>query len=693
MIEHQQLRWFRTTLLGRTPGWSPPAAAVGPWRPVRVERRVGVAVDDVHLRAQARGAGGRRRGRVPAARARRGADRARRARGRARRRRAPRRSRRRRARRDAWSGAARSAAPSSAGGRTRTASPRCYDARLIVARDDGRPSSVSSSARSASASSCARSGVRAAASTARRCSAAAPAGRRSTSSACAADRASLDAALATGARRRHEHAARRRHRWSTRATTSTTSATSWAFWSGRTSCSPTWTTPRTTPRSSTGVVAEAHAAARAPAGAARAWPCCAATARASSRRRCGAPPRERWNPRLFHEVLAGVARARCPDVPYWPSSAHGGAFPHRRERGHDVVLRRRRLPASARGRAARRGALRVASASRSPTSRAAARCPAARPPACTTPAWKARTPRDLGAGWDFDDVRDHYLGRLFGVDPVALRYADHDRYLALGRVVTGEVMAQVFGEWRRARSTCARRPGVVPARSVAGRRLGRRRRGGRAQGGLVLPAARAAAASRLHVSDEGGNGLALHVVQRRPGAACAARLELTLFRGGEDPGRAGRAARRRGAARRPGAARGGRVRRLPRSQLRLPLRSSVLRRARRDPANGHGGRPRASRGVLLPPGAAGGARARRRPHRRGRRATTAARVSSCERAGSPSRSRSRRRDSSPRTAYFHLAPGGERSVHLRRVSGAGPARGTVQPLNAETPTRFASQGR
>ncbi|MCU1278980.1 MAG: beta-mannosidase, partial [bacterium] len=50
MIEHQQLRWWRTTLLGRTPGWSPTAAAVGPWRPVVLERRAGVAIDDVRLR-------------------------------------------------------------------------------------------------------------------------------------------------------------------------------------------------------------------------------------------------------------------------------------------------------------------------------------------------------------------------------------------------------------------------------------------------------------------------------------------------------------------------------------------------------------------------------------------------------------------------------------------------------------------
>src|SRR5205085_7574896 len=55
MIETQQLRWFRTTLLGRTPGWSPPAAAVGPWRGVRVERRRDVAIGGVRLRADADG--------------------------------------------------------------------------------------------------------------------------------------------------------------------------------------------------------------------------------------------------------------------------------------------------------------------------------------------------------------------------------------------------------------------------------------------------------------------------------------------------------------------------------------------------------------------------------------------------------------------------------------------------------------
>jgi beta-mannosidase len=71
------------------------------------------------------------------------------------------------------------------------------------------------------------------------------------------------------------------------------------------------------------------------------------------------------------------------------------------------------------------------------------------------PVWKRGVPRDAGAGWDFEDVRDHYLKVLYGEDPVALRWADMRRYLDLSRAVTGEVMAATFGEWRRGGSPCA----------------------------------------------------------------------------------------------------------------------------------------------------------------------------------------------------------------------------------------------
>ena len=36
LVQHQQLRWRRTSLLGRIPGWSPPVPPIGPWREIRL---------------------------------------------------------------------------------------------------------------------------------------------------------------------------------------------------------------------------------------------------------------------------------------------------------------------------------------------------------------------------------------------------------------------------------------------------------------------------------------------------------------------------------------------------------------------------------------------------------------------------------------------------------------------------------
>lgn len=70
------------------------------------------------------------------------------------------------------------------------------------------------------------------------------------------------------------------------------------------------------------------------------------------------------------------------------------------------------------------------------------------------PAWKAGVPRDVGAGWDFEDIRDHYLEVTYGVDAAGQRSEDPALYSRLSRVVTGRIMSRVFDEWRSPESGC-----------------------------------------------------------------------------------------------------------------------------------------------------------------------------------------------------------------------------------------------
>jgi beta-mannosidase len=67
--------------------------------------------------------------------------------------------------------------------------------------------------------------------------------------------------------------------------------------------------------------------------------------------------------------------------------------------------------------------------------------------------WKRGVPRDTGAEWDFEDVREHYANKLFNID-AELKNKDLNRYLTLSRVATGEMMSQVFSEWRSSYSNC-----------------------------------------------------------------------------------------------------------------------------------------------------------------------------------------------------------------------------------------------
>ena len=244
-------------------------------------------------------------------------------------------------------------------------------------------------------------------------------------------------------------------------------------------------------------------------------------------------PRELWAPALFHTTLREAVEEALPGVPYWPSSAHGGAFPHQANAGtasyYGVGAYLRPLDD------ARRSELSFATEclafANVPDERTVARMPGGLGLRVHHPGWKERTPRDLNAGWDFEDVRDHYLASLFQVDPVQLRSVDHERYLALSRIVTGEVMASAFTEWRRPGSRCGGALVWFLRDLWAG-----------AGWGLVddtgLPKACFHALHRVLqpvavlITDEGVNGVAVHLINERA-EPLEGELTLSLYGSGD----------------------------------------------------------------------------------------------------------------------------------------------------------------
>jgi beta-mannosidase len=167
-------------------------------------------------------------------------------------------------------------------------------------------------------------------------------------------------------------------------------------------------------------------------------------------------PREAWTSPLFSEILPAACARWMPGVPYWSSSPSGGTFPFHTSTGvtHYYGVGAYQRPLEDARRANVRFTSECLGFANVPEQATIDRLLPGGEAPFHHPIWKGRTPRDAGAGWDFEDVRDHYMRALFDVDPAKLRYADIDRYLALARVTTGEVLARTFAEWRRRGSTC-----------------------------------------------------------------------------------------------------------------------------------------------------------------------------------------------------------------------------------------------
>ena len=150
------------------------------------------------------------------------------------------------------------------------------------------------------------------------------------------------------------------------------------------------------------------------------------------------------------------------------------------------------------------------------------------------PQWKAGVMRDagtgwdIGSGWDFDDVRDQYLRLLFDVDPVGLRRFDHARYLELSRFASAEVMASVVGEWRREQSPCRGALVLWLKDMLPGAGLGILDHAGQPKV-AYHHLRRAFAPLAVWSTDEGLSGVVAHIANDGP-APEPARLRVTLYR-------------------------------------------------------------------------------------------------------------------------------------------------------------------
>lgn len=240
-------------------------------------------------------------------------------------------------------------------------------------------------------------------------------------------------------------------------------------------------------------------------------------------------------PPFFAEELPLLASRCCPGVPYIPSAPCGGDLPFHTRTGvanyFGVGAYLRPLDD------VRRSQVRFASEclafANVPEPEMLDQMALAQRGGLSPvhPAWKRGLPRDAGVGWDFEDVRDYYLKLLYSADPASLRYSDMNRYWELSRMVSGEVMAEVFGEWRRAASTC--RGGIIlwSGDLEPGAGWGILDSDGRPKAAWWF-LKRALAPCTVWTTNEGLNGVDVHVANDRP-APIEARLRVALYRLGE----------------------------------------------------------------------------------------------------------------------------------------------------------------
>jgi beta-mannosidase len=167
----------------------------------------------------------------------------------------------------------------------------------------------------------------------------------------------------------------------------------------------------------------------------------------------GLPP-ERWTPAVLPRIGEALAAA-APGIPYVTSSPTGGDLPFSPGAGvaHYFGVGAYRRPLTDIRAAGVCFAAECLAFSVPPEPEAVDEMGGAGQ-AGHDPVWKAGVPGH-DRPFDDEDVRHAYAADLFGVDVVALRLTDPELALDYGRAAVTEAMTSAFGYWRRARSGCA----------------------------------------------------------------------------------------------------------------------------------------------------------------------------------------------------------------------------------------------
>ncbi|MBL8587687.1 MAG: glycoside hydrolase family 2 protein, partial [Methylobacteriaceae bacterium] len=161
-------------------------------------------------------------------------------------------------------------------------------------------------------------------------------------------------------------------------------------------------------------------------------------------------PEESWRHPLFDALLPDAVAVGRPGAIYVAHSPQGGDLPFSTDAGlchyYGVTAHLRGFDDI------RRSQVRFATECLGLAHPPADDPPLADEAAIAQPIHGERIAGDTGAIWHFEGVRNHYVAQLYGVDCAALRAADPARYLDLSRAATCEVATELFAEWRSAGS-------------------------------------------------------------------------------------------------------------------------------------------------------------------------------------------------------------------------------------------------